>query len=57
MVGRGNPFVRKYPTGTTSEMPFPEDFVLEYEEQEKVSSEEEDSERLYVVPFEEVDYF
>ena len=27
MAGRGNPFVRKDSTGTTSETPFPEYFV------------------------------
>ena len=50
MVGRGIPFARNYSTGNTSETLFPKDFILE--EQEKVSSEEEGSERLYVVSFE-----
>ena len=45
-----NPFPRNYSTGNTSETTFLEYFVLE--EQEKVSSEEEGSKRLYDVPFE-----
>ena len=53
MAKQGNPFVRKYSTGTTSETNFPEYFVFETEEQERVIFEEEDSESLYVVPFEE----
>ena len=57
MAGRGSPFVRNNSVGTTSETTLLEDFVLESEEQERVIFEEEDSESLYVVPFEEVDHF
>ena len=52
-----NSFVRKYSTGTTSEMTFLEDFVIETEEQEMVISEEEDIEPLYAILFEEIDHF
>ena len=45
MVGRGNPFTRNYSIGDTYETKFPG-------EEERVGSEEEGSEHLYVVPFE-----
>ena len=54
MDGRGNPFTRNYSIGDTSETKFPEDFIPE--EQERVGSEEEGSEHLYVVLFEEVNH-
>ena len=57
MDGKGNHFVRKYSTKTTSEMIFLEYFVLENEEQEMLDFEEENTEPLYVVPFEEIDHF
>ena len=40
MSSKGNPFVRKYATGTTSEMIFQEDFNLETEEQARLDSKE-----------------
>ena len=52
MAARGNPFIRKYYATTIFEMTFPEDFILETEEQERVISKEEDSKSLYDVPFE-----
>ena len=54
MAGRGILFVRNYSVGNTSETTFPKNFVLE--EQEKVGSKEEGLERLYIVPFEEVNH-
>ena len=54
MVGRGIPFARNYSTEDTSKTTFLDDFIRE--EQEKVGSEEEGSEHLYVVPFEEVNH-
>ena len=54
MDGKGNVFTRNYSIGDTSESKFPEDFILE--EQERVGSEEEGSERLCVVMFEEVNH-
>ena len=57
MVVKGNPFFRKYSAGTTSEMTFLKDLILESQEQERVISEEEDSKSLYAIPFEEVDNF
>ena len=57
MAGRGNLIFRDDYTRTTSENTFPEDFIPEFKEQEHTGSGEEESERLYVVPFEEVDQF
>ena len=57
MDGRGNLLVRKKFVGNTFVMTFPEYFILKTEEQERVISEEEDSEYLYAVPFEEVNHF
>ena len=57
MDDRGDPFVRKDSIGTTFETTFLEYFILENEEQERVSSGEEDSEPLYATPFEQIDYF
>ena len=54
MDGRGSPFARNYSTGDTSKTKFPEGFVLE--EQEKVSSEGEGLERMYIVLFKEVNH-
>ena len=50
MAGRGNSFTRNYSIRDTSGTEFPQDFILE----EKIGSEEEGSECLYAVLFEEV---
>ena len=50
MAGRGNLFTRNYSIGDTSKTKFPKDLIPE--EQERVGSEEEGSEYLYVVSFE-----
>ena len=52
MASRRNPFTRNYSIGDSSETKFPEDFISE----ESVGSEEEGSEHLYDVPFEEVNH-
>ena len=57
MDGRENPFFREYYTGKTFKNNFLEYFIPEFKEQEKIGSKEEESERLYAVPFEEVDQF
>ena len=57
MAGRGNLFFREYYTGTTSEKTFLEYFIPEFKKQENISFGGEESEHLYVVPFEEVDPF
>ena len=54
MADRENPFTRNYSIGDTSETKFTEDFI--HEEQETVGSEEEGSERLYPILFEEVNH-
>ena len=41
MAGRGNIFVIIYSAGNTSETTFPEYFILEYEEPERVICKEE----------------
>ena len=48
MDGRGNMFTRNYSTSDSSETKFPEDFISE----ERVGSNEEGSECLYLVLFE-----
>ena len=57
MDGRGNLFFREYYTGTTSEKTFPKSFIPKFKEQENIGSEQEESESLYAIPFEEVDQF
>ena len=54
MDGIGNPFTRNYSIGDTYETKSSKDFILE--EEERVGSEEEGSEHLYVVLFEEVNH-
>ena len=41
MARRGNPFVRNYSAGNTSQTTFPEDSIPESKEQKRVSLEEE----------------
>ena len=57
MDGRGNLLFKEDYTETTSEKTFLKYFILEFKEQEQTGSGEEESERLYAVPFEEVDMF
>ena len=59
MVNRGNPIFREDYIGKTSKNTFPKNIFpeLQEQEQEQTGSREEESERLYVVPFEEVDLF
>ena len=63
MTGIGNLFFREDYIGTISENTFPEYIFPELQEQEQeqeqeqIGSGEEESERLYVVPFEEVYLF
>ena len=52
MAGRGNLFTRNYSIDDSSETKFPKYFISE----ERVGSEEESSERIYIVPFEEVNH-
>ena len=54
MAGRGSLFVRNFSIGNTFDNMFLEGFI--FSEQEKVGSEEEGSEYLYIVPFKEVDH-
>ena len=54
MADRGNLLTRNYSIGDTYETKSSKDFILE--EEERVGSEEEGSEHLYVVLFEEVNH-
>ena len=57
MDGRRNLFFREYYTGAKYENTFHGYFIHEFQEQENIGFGEEESKRLYTVPFEEVDKF
>ena len=57
MTGRGNMFFKEDYIEKTQENTFPKDIFPEFKEQEQAGSGEQESEHLYVVPFEEVDQF
>ena len=59
MANRGNPIFKEDYIGTTLENTFSENVFpkLQEQDQEQIGYGEEESERLYDVPFEELDMF